>query len=284
MVTTLLFPSPSPSPSPSDSSESDIRTFQTTPTSQSYETPPTYHSEAPPTLFMENTPTIYSAAMETFTSSHTTSIHSHHPAPPSQITPLTPHTHTELSNVLPPTPDLVRNDNSSLPYLHKRYTTLAVAASLLVLLNILLITGALVLVTLCLRRHYKRSTSSEDRDGTTIRDISGPMLEAESVRSRVRNSRNSGESHQLNRRSQDTVSMISNLLYSSSPARAPSQGGEGEGGREGGRPQLDSMIYNGAYGGRAGKVTGAAETSNAAPRNIYSSTDNDGYEYIEDYL
>ena len=225
---------------------------------------------------MENTPTIYSAAMETFTSSHTTSIPSHHPAPPSQITPLTPHTQ-------PPTPDLVRNDNSSLPYIHKRYTTLAVAASLLVLLNLLLITGALVLVTLCLRRHYKRS-SSEDRDGTTIRDISGPVLEAESVRSRARNSRNSGESHQLNRRSQDTVSMISNLLYSSSPARAPTQGGEGEGGRERGRPQLDSMIYNGAYGGRSGKMTGAAETSNAAPRNIYSSTDNDGYEYIEDYL
>ena len=227
----------------------------------------------------------------------TLSIFSSPPLPPS-----TPSQSPSLSLEPPPpdptiaaVPDLLYDDNSSLPhipYVRDRYTTLAIAASFLVLLNILLIAGALVLITLCLRRRYRRR--SEEGDSPTI---SGPQMDPEPVMTRAGIPRASGESQPLSRQSEDTVSMISNLLYASSPARDPTtgipNGGEGGGKRRERGPQgkgrsrlaPDSMVYNGAYGGRVGKKLSSPQTSsNAAARHVLSSTDNDGYEYIEEYL
>jgi hypothetical protein len=161
---------------------------------------------------------------------------------------------------------------------------MAVAASLLILLNILLITGA-ALIILCLRRRYKKQKG--ERKGHAI---SEPRIEVEPVRSRQ--SRASGGSQSMNRYSADTISMVSNLLYGSSPAQdLPSVDdiysgvvGISEGGLRGkGNSRLapDSMVYNGLYADKNGKMFVVPRTTTSeSPRNVYSTTDSDGYEYI----
>ena len=96
----------------------------------------------------------------------------------------------------------------------------------------------------------------------------------------------------MNRYSADTISMVSNLLYGSSPAQDPPSVdniysgvvGVSEGGLQGkgnSRQAPDSMIYNGLYADKNGKMFVVPRTTtSASPRNVHSTTDSDGYEYI----
>ena len=192
------------------------------------------------------------------------------------------------TDTLFPSPVLLfEDDNSSLPRIPyitgDRYTTLAIAATLLVLLNILLITGTILLITLCVRRRYKQQQKKKERH-----TISGPHIDPEPVRYSTR------QSLSLNRHSHDTISMVSNLLYGTSPALDPalserdSAGERGEGvlrGKGNSRLAPDSMIYNGIYADlKTGKTFAAPQTTSSSPnRHVYSTTDSEGYEYIGNY-
>lgn len=188
---------------------------------------------------------------------------------------------------------LFEDDNSSLPRIPyitgDRYTTLAIVATLLVLLNILLITGTILLITLCVRRRYKQQQKKKKSH-----TISEPHIDPEPVRYSTRQSRASRGSQSLNRHSQDTICMVSNLLYGTSPALDPglserdSAGERSEGmirGKGNSRLAPDSMIYNGIYADlKTGKTFAAPQTTSPTPnRHVYSTTDSEGYEYIGNY-
>ena len=183
------------------------------------------------------------------------------------------------------TPALYEGGNGSLTDSGDRashYKRIAAAASVLVFLNVVLLAGTVLVTTLCIRRRRRRQYRHNNHD------ISSPGEREAGSNSSDRTASTYAESQPLNRSSSsDRVSMVSNTLYSRSPARGLSEPPLQEPCREtpeaaDTRPAVESMIYNEAYGSfqanRARRKPGCGGP--ARQNGARSNTDSDGYEYV----
>ena len=215
-----------------------------------------------------------------------------------------PHTESTLPSLLQPTTlhlTMSATPNSPPPVLSdidstqtgdgnhdNYYKKIALAASLLIFINIILLVGVCLLTVVCIRRRRRRRIYHNTQ---ITHEISSPH-NIIGVDTNVRRS-NFPESRSFNRSSssEERISMISNCLYVRSPARAFNHeskvmtthtGGCSDGSNgENIRPAVESMIYNEIYASfQTRNAENIPENNGLTSKTIIKDTDSDGYEYI----